>query len=82
MTIVDEQHAMANEYFIFDSDAGTNERVARDFAALADVRVALHLDERADSRRVADAASVKIYERSKLHLFAQYHVGRGAYIGW
>jgi hypothetical protein len=82
MPVVDEQHAVANEYFIFDSDAGTNERVARNFAALADVRVALNLDERADSRRVADAASVKIYERSKLHLFAQDNVRRGAYVGW
>jgi hypothetical protein len=82
MPIVDEQHTVANKHFVFDSDAGTNERVAGNFAALADVRVALNLDERADSRRVADAASVEIYERSKLHSITQHHVGRGPYIRW
>jgi hypothetical protein len=80
MPIVDEHHAVPDENFVFDHDAGTNERVTRNLAALADVRVALDLDERADLRRVSDAASVKVYERPELYALAQNHIGRGAYI--
>src|SRR3984957_18997517 len=82
MPIVDEHHAVSDENFVFDRDAGTNERVTRNFAALADMRIALHLDERADLRCVSDAASVKIYERPELYALAQNHVGRGAYVRW
>jgi hypothetical protein len=68
--IVDEHHAMADENFVFDRDPGTYERVTRDLAALADMRVALNLDERAQLRRVSDAASVKVYERPELYVLA------------
>ncbi len=59
--IVDEHHAVADEDFVFDRDAGTYERVTRDFAATPDFRVALNLDERAKPRVVSNLAAVKIY---------------------
>jgi len=44
-------------------DAGADERVALDLAPCSDDDVALDLDERADSRLVADPAAVEIRER-------------------
>jgi hypothetical protein len=82
MPIVDEHHAVPDENFVFDGDAGTNERMTRNFAALADMRIALNLDERAQLRAVSHAASVKVYERSEPHALAQNHVGRRAYVRW
>jgi hypothetical protein len=70
MPIVDEHHTVPDENFVFDRDAGTNERVTRNLATLSDVRIALNLDERANLRRVSDAASVEVYERPKLYILA------------
>ena len=58
--VVDERHAMADEDVIFDRDALTDERVARNLAAAADPGVLLDFDERADLRLVADLAAVEI----------------------
>jgi hypothetical protein len=58
ITIVDEDHAMADEDFVLDSHATANEAVARDLAAPADSGAALDLDEGAQPRVRADFAAV------------------------
>src|SRR5579863_1137588 len=72
--IVDKNHAVADEDFILDRDPGTNEAVARDFAAGADQRVALDFDERADTGVRADFTAVEINERADADIRSQPHV--------
>jgi hypothetical protein len=60
--IVDERYAVPDEYVVFDVHAFTDEGVARDFAATANARIFLNLDERANFRFVSDFAAVQVYE--------------------
>lgn len=57
-TIVDEDHAMADEDFVLDRHAAANEAMAGDLAAPADSGAALDLDEGAQPRVRADFAAV------------------------
>ena len=58
LTIVDEDHSMADEDFVLDSHATADEAVARDLAAPADSGATLDLDEGAQPRVCADLAAV------------------------
>ena len=71
---------MAHEYVVFDGDAFADERMTRDFAALADRRVFLDLDKGADLGFIADFAAVKIDELGELHIFPKLHIRRDAYM--
>src|SRR5437762_12821750 len=63
VAVVDEHHAVADEDAVLDRHAPAHEAVARDLAVAADHRAALHLDERADARVIADAAPVQVDQR-------------------
>jgi hypothetical protein len=62
MAVVDEDHTVADKYFVLDLDPGADKAVAGNLAAPANACAALDFDERADDGLVADAAAVKIDE--------------------
>src|SRR2546428_1132789 len=74
--VVDEGDAVADEDVILDRHAFTDEGVARNLAAPADLRILLDLDERPDLRFVADLAAVQVDELRELDVLPQLDVGR------
>jgi hypothetical protein len=65
---------MPNEDVIFDGNPLTDEGVAGDFAAAADLGVFLDFDERADFGLAPDLASVEIDELREPDILAQFYV--------
>jgi hypothetical protein len=60
--VVGEHHAVADEDLVLNRHAVADEAVARDLAVRANHGTALHLDERADARVVADAAAIQVHQ--------------------
>ncbi|MDX6288791.1 MAG: hypothetical protein QOH42_590, partial [Blastocatellia bacterium] len=56
--VVDKDNAVADEYFVFDSHAFADERVARDFAVASYVRAFLYFDERANPGPIANLTTI------------------------
>ena len=56
--VVDKGYVMADEYFVFDGDALTDEGVTRYFAISADAGALLNFDKRADPGAVTDLTAV------------------------
>src|SRR5262249_10768239 len=73
--VVHEDDAVPNEDAVADLDAVADERVALDLAAGADHGTGLDLDERPDSRPVADPAAVQVRERVDDDVLAELDVG-------
>jgi hypothetical protein len=65
---------MADEAVVFDGDALADKRVRADFAAGADVRVFLDLDECADFCFVADRTTIEVDEGEDSRVLAQSNV--------
>jgi hypothetical protein len=65
---------MPNEDVIFDGNPLTDEGVAGDFAAAADLGVFLDFDERADFGLASDLAPVEIDELREPDILAQFYV--------
>src|SRR5712691_7097947 len=74
--VVDERDAVPDEDLILDGDAFADERVARNLAATAHLRVLLDLDERADFGFVANLAAVQVDELPKRDVVPQLDVRR------
>jgi hypothetical protein len=62
IAVVREADVMPDEAFVFDFDSLANERMRADFAACADLRILLNLDEDGDLRSFTDFAPIKIDE--------------------
>ena len=73
-TIVDEDHAMADEDFVLDRHAAANEAMAGDLAVLSDSRVLLNLNKSPDFRVVTDFATIKIDELRQLDVLTELDV--------
>ena len=66
--VIDEINAVADEDFVFDRDAFTDESVARYFAVAAYPDTFLNLDEGADLCAVADLAAIQVDEVINRHV--------------
>ena len=66
---------MADKYVVLDSDAFTNERVARNLAAGADGGILLNLNKTTDARLIAHRTAVKVSEAEYLDRASQGNIG-------
>ena len=64
--VIDEGHAMTDEYVVLDSHAFTDKRVTGNLAILPNDGILLNFDKRADFSVVANLASVEIDELGEL----------------
>jgi hypothetical protein len=78
ISVVDEDHAVADEDVVFDGHAFADKTVAGNLAATADAGVFLNLHKGAHSGPIADFAAVQVDEVGQAHFAAQLHVGRDA----
>src|SRR5262245_22097266 len=69
---------MTNEYVVLDSDAFTNERVARNFAAGADGGILLNFNKTTDARLIPNRTAVKVSKAEYLHRTSQGNIGSDA----
>jgi len=74
MAVVDEHHAVADEDAVFDHNSRADEAVTGYFAALADARLLLNFDERADASIVANLASIEIDEWREPDILAELDI--------
>src|SRR5689334_9386659 len=72
--VVREHHAMPDEHVVLDRHALAKERVRRDLAATSDLDALLDLDERTDTRLIADLAAIRVDERIDLDVVAELNV--------
>ena len=73
--IVDECHAVTDEDVVFDGHPFADERMAGNLAVVADLRILLDLDERADFRVVTHFTAVQVDEFRQPDTRTQLHVG-------
>ncbi len=67
---------MADEHFVFEDNAGTEERVRPDLAPLANYDAGLDLDERADAGFPAEAhIAVDVRGRMDVDAVSESHAG-------
>jgi hypothetical protein len=74
IAIVNERDPMSNEDVVFDRHALANKCVARNLAAVTDLRILLDLYESADLRLIADFTAIKIDELREHYVLAQLDV--------
>jgi hypothetical protein len=74
LRVGDERAAASDEDFVFDLDAGADERMTLDLAALSDHDPALDFDERPDACVVSEAAAVEIRERLDDHALTEFDI--------
>lgn len=73
--VVDERDVVADEHFVFEGDAFTEEGVAGDFTAVADFHPFLDFDKVPDFDVIADLAAVEIDDAIDANAFAQFNIG-------
>jgi hypothetical protein len=74
ITIIDEDHAVTDEYLVLYGHSGADEGVTRYFAALADGGITLDFDEGAKTAIVTNHTAVQIDEGRQSHPFAEPNV--------
>jgi hypothetical protein len=67
---------VSDEYIVFHGNAGTDERVTGDFAAVANLDFFLNFHEAANLHVISDFTAIKIGEPVNANAFAQFHIGR------
>ena len=74
--VVDENHTMTDEDFVFQADAFADKTVTGDFTVASDARALLNLHKRPDRRSVADLTAVEIYEMMNCDIAPELNVRR------